>query len=151
MIEKAAARRLLEVSERARAASERPLNAKVHAYLEGGSSKDQSREQTPSTGEERRHCDRVEITSEVLVRRIGGFNFQVALKDVSRSGCRVEMLEPCEVDDSVIARFAHLEPLGSRVCWTRGVTSGLQFQTSVHPAVFDMLLARLSENASAPA
>jgi hypothetical protein len=44
----------------------------------------------------------------------------------------------------VIARFAQLEPLSARVCWTRDSQAGLQFARALHPAVFDMLLTRLS-------
>lgn len=93
--------------------------------------------------EERRGLDRVATECEIVVRRIGGFNFEVALHDVTAHGCRVELLEPCEVGDSVIARFPQLEPLGSRVCWTHGTTTGIEFQTKIHPAVFDHLLGRL--------
>jgi hypothetical protein len=54
------------------------------------------------------------------------------------------MLEPTEVGDPVIARLPQLEPLGSRVCWAEGATTGMQFLTTIHPAVFDMLLTRIS-------
>ena len=91
----------------------------------------------------RRRAPRSVVESELSVRRTGGFNFQARLSDVSIGGCRVEMLEPCEVGDRVIARFPALEPLGARVCWAAGVTAGVEFQASVHPAVFDALLVRL--------
>jgi hypothetical protein len=96
---------------------------------------------------ERRQSERIATASEVLVRRIGGFNFSVALKDISTSGCRLEMLEPTEVGDRVIARLPQLEPLGSRVKWTRGTTSGVEFTSGIHPAVFESLLSRLAEAA----
>ena len=80
---------------------------------------------------------RVALNSNILVRRLGGFNFNVALRDISSGGCRVEMLEPCEVGDPVIARLPQLEPLGSRVCWARAPPPAIQFLTSLHPAVFD--------------
>lgn len=83
------------------------------------------------------------LNSNIIVRRVGSFNFEVALRDVSTGGCRVELLEPSEVGDPVIARFPQLEPLGSRVCWAQGTTTGVQFLTSIHPAVFDALLNRL--------
>ena len=98
---------------------------------------------------ERRRYGRTVLSSEALVRKMGGFNFEVALKDISTNGCRVEMLEPCEVGDCAITRFPQLEPLGSHVCWVQGTTTGMQFSTSIHPAVFDMLLTRLCEDAVA--
>ena len=97
----------------------------------------------PSREHERRCLKRVAINSEMIVRRIGGFNFEVALRDVSAHGCQVELIEACEVGDAIIARFPQLEPLGSRVCWTRGTTTGIEFQTKIHPAVFDHLLGKL--------
>ena len=93
---------------------------------------------------ERRQSQRVATCSEVMVRRIGGFNFSVAMKDISTSGCRVEMLEPSEVGDRVIARLPKLEPLGSSVKWAQGTITGVEFLRKVHPAVFDLLLKRLA-------
>jgi hypothetical protein len=92
---------------------------------------------------ERRGLGRVPMQSEIIVRRIGGFNFEVGLRDMSAHGCQIELIEACEVGDAIIARFPQLEPLGSRVCWTRGTTTGIEFQTKIHPAVFDHLLGRL--------
>jgi hypothetical protein len=140
-----AQRRLLRVRGRARAASERPVSANVHAYLTGQPAQVAPSEDASEApdGAERRRCGRVALNSNILVRRLGGFNFDVALRDVSTGGCRVELLEPCEVGDPVIARLPQLEPLGSRVCWARGTTTGVQFLTSLHPAVFDALLPRL--------
>jgi len=86
--------------------------------------------------------------SELLVRRIGGFNFQAGLKDVSTDGCRIELIEECEAGEDLIARFPQLEPLGAWVRWTQGPTAGVQFMRPIHPAVFKFLLARLSEQAS---
>ena len=97
----------------------------------------------PAVEHERRSLDRVAMTGEVIVRRIGGFNFEVALRDMSAHGCQVELVEACEAGDAIIARFPQLEPLGSRVCWTRGTTTGIEFQTKIHPAVFEHLLSRL--------
>ena len=102
---------------------------------------------TPMPGDgvegSRRRAPRTAVSGEVSVRRIGGFNFQAGLHDVSVGGCRVEMLEPCEVGDRVVTRFPELEPLGARVCWSAGATAGVEFHASVHPAVFDALLIRL--------
>ena len=98
----------------------------------------------PDGETERRKASRIALNSEVLVRRIGGFTFSVALKDISVGGCRVELLEPGEIGDTVVTRLPRLEPLGARVRWAEGTITGVQFRTTIHPAVFDMLLARLS-------
>ena len=140
----AAQRRLLRVRGRAKAASQKPIPPRVQAYLSGqpALAAVEDTVDVPDGGE-RRRSGRVVLDSNILVRRLGSFNFEVALRDVSTGGCRVQLLEPSAVGDPVIARFPQLEPLGSRVCWAKGTTTGVQFLTSIHPAVFDSLLTRL--------
>ncbi len=102
----------------------------------------------PATGDgiegSRRRSRRVPVADDVSVRKIGSFNFQARLQDVSTGGCRVELIEPYEVGDRVVTRFPKLEPLGARVCWAMGTTAGIEFLNGMHPAVFDSLLIRLS-------
>jgi hypothetical protein len=139
-------RRLARIRGRAHAAAQKTLSKNVRVYLDREPAAELA-VHTASRADgdtERRRSSRVVIASEVLVRRLGGFNFNVALKDISSGGCRVEMLEPTEIGDPVIARLPQLEPLGSRVCWADGTTTGMQFLTTIHPAVFDMLLTRIS-------
>lgn len=150
--------RILRVTQRARAMSmvpprakamTRPLSVPVEKSdepeAEAIAAEPEAR--TPMPGDEvegsRRRAPRSAVSGEVSVRRIGGFNFQAGLHDVSIGGCRVEMLEPCEIGDRVVTRFPELEPLGARVCWSAGATAGIEFHASVHPAVFDALLIRL--------
>jgi hypothetical protein len=134
--------RLNRIRSRARETSEQPLPTTVQAYLDGKPSRPAVTEHVPS-GDERRSAERIAVQSAVTVRRIGGFNFEVSLNDISSSGCSVEMLEASEVGDTVIARFPELEPLGSRICWTRGRTTGVEFFNRIHPAVLDLLVSRL--------
>lgn len=91
----------------------------------------------------RRRSRRVAVSNEVGVRRIGSFNFQAQMHDVSVGGCRVELIESYEVGDHVVARLPKLEPLGARICWSMGTTAGIEFLNGMHPAVFDSLLLRL--------
>jgi len=81
--------------------------------------------------------------AEVVMRRIGGFNFQVPLVDVSAGGCRIVLIEECDAGEDVITRFPRLEPLGGWVRWTEGTTAGLEFTRPIHPAVFDLLSSRI--------
>ena len=148
MTDQLARRRRLRIAGRARATHAARASATRQALLVRSAADEpvEGADAAPLIGEERRCCRRVALNSEVVVRRIGGFNFQVALREVSRRGCRVELIEPCEVGDAVITRFPQLEPLGSRVCWTHGTTTGVEFTTNIHPAVFDHLLARLIDS-----
>jgi hypothetical protein len=136
--------RLGSIRQRAIESSKQPLNERVRAYLDGRAL-DSAAPMAGATdqSEERRRAARVPLNSEVTVRRIGGFNFQVALSNVSAGGCNVEMLEAAEVGDGVITRFPQLEPLGSRICWNDGRTTGVEFLTRLHPAVLDLLVSRL--------
>lgn len=136
--------RLVRIRDRALAGSEPPISPKVQAYLKGeGAELAPARPKRGRRKDERRSFERVPLHSEIVVRRVGGFNFQVALKDISSGGCRVEMIEPCEIGDSLIARFPELEPLGSRACWNEGSVTGIHFLTPIHPAVLDALMVRL--------
>jgi hypothetical protein len=138
-------RRLARIKGRARASSELPIAGKPASLARKVPTEDAIANWIgPDGTAERRQCGRVPVNSEILVRRLGAFNFNLALKDISAGGCRVVMLEPTAIGDPVIARLPQLEPLGSRVCWAEGTTTGLQFLTTMHPAVFDMLLTRLA-------
>ena len=139
-------RRLQRINGRARESSAICLSETVQAYL-AGEPRAPAPTVEPATsedGDERRRWDRVSAAGEVIVRRLGGFNFQVALHDLSAGGCRVKMLEPSEAGDNLITRLPQLEPLGSTVCWADGTTTGIQFSTTIHPAVFDMVVSRLT-------
>ena len=132
-------RRLLRIAARAKAnsASEYRVRYRAAAAL------------TPlrpkkGAGEEQRRHDRHELDRAcVCIRRIGGFNFLVQLRDVSLGGCGIELIEPYEVGDEVIARFKKLDPFGARVCWTGRSAAGIEFHRAIHPAVFENLLGRL--------
>lgn len=139
-------RRLARIKGRARAASEvvsKPRSSYLSTQSLGATCPSESKN-LPEGEPERRRASRVPIVSEVLVRRLGGFNFNVAVKDISTGGCRVELLEPSEIGDPIVTRLPQLEPLGARVCWAEGTTTGVQFLTTIHPAVFNLLLTRLS-------
>ena len=141
-------RRLLRIRGRARAGSERPAPAEDRTYLSGPVTVPAAAaavvEVTAApSGEERRRFDRVALHSELAIRRVGGFSFQVAIKNISSAGCRIEMVEPCEAGDCMITRLPQLEPLGSRVCWSEGMAAGIEFLTVIHPAVLSNVLGRL--------
>ena len=97
----------------------------------------------------RRRSRRVAVSDEVGIRRIGSFNFNAKMHDVSTGGCRVELIEAYEAGDHVVTRLPKLEPLGARVCWAMGTTAGIEFLNNIHPAVFNSLLLRLNAAVSA--
>ena len=93
---------------------------------------------------DRRDCDRAAVESTITVRPIGGFNHQVRLDDLSRTGCRVELVEATEIGETLITRFPQLEPLVGELRWKKGAAAGLKFSRRIHPAVLDALMTRLA-------
>jgi len=90
-----------------------------------------------------RRSERVSLAADVSLRRIGKSTFRVNVTDVSPDGCKVQLVERPAVDEHVLVKFEGLEPMESEVCWVDGFTAGLKFERAMHPAVFDLLVARL--------
>jgi hypothetical protein len=91
----------------------------------------------------RRSTARASAQGQIVLRRLGSFGFQVNVRDISAMGCQVELVDMVELNDHVIARLPGLEPLGATVSWVDTRSAGLHFDRPMHPAVFEMLLARL--------
>lgn len=90
-----------------------------------------------------RRSERVSLAAEVLLRRPGQNKYRVNVQNISRHGCRVEFVERPQLDELVWLKFDDMEALQSTVCWADGFVAGLEFEREIHPAVFNMLLARL--------
>lgn len=91
-----------------------------------------------------RKSARVGLAAEVSLRRSGQTNYRASVHDVSQEGCKVEFVERPMLDEIVWVKFEGLEAMEAMVCWVEGFAAGLEFQRPVHPAVFDILLARLA-------
>lgn len=90
-----------------------------------------------------RRSRRVPVSAMVKLRRRGHHNFTVKVFDLSREGCKLEFLERPQLDERVWVKFEGLELLQATVCWVEGLCVGVEFEKSIHPAVFDLLLSRL--------
>ena len=91
-----------------------------------------------------RSTERLSLTADVSMRRLGRINYRVRLFDLSAKGCKVEFIERPRVGEHVMVKFDGLEALESEVCWIEGYCGGLRFERSFHPAVFDLIAARLA-------
>jgi hypothetical protein len=91
-----------------------------------------------------RRSQRICTDTEIGLRRRGSFGFQVPMSDLSVEGCKIEFVEAVSTDEYVVARLPNLEALAARVCWVKGSEAGLQFRKSLHPAVFEHLIAQLN-------
>jgi hypothetical protein len=91
---------------------------------------------------------RVPVTAEAILRREGGNNYRVRIFDISETGCKVEIVERPAVAEGVWVKFEGLENIHATVSWTAHPVAGLKFDRPMHPAVFEMLLRRLSGRAA---
>jgi hypothetical protein len=87
---------------------------------------------------------RVPLTAEVTMRRHGHANFRLRVFDLSPTGCKIELIERPNEGEDVLVKLDGLEVLQAQVCWLDRKTAGLKFARAIHPAVFDLLVQRLS-------
>ena len=87
--------------------------------------------------------NRTSVSAEVSLRRLGQNNYRVRVNDLSREGCKVELVEMPRVGERMLIKLEGLEVLDSEVCWVHGFVAGLRFERPIHPAVFDLLVQRL--------
>ena len=80
---------------------------------------------------------------DVRVRRVGQNAYSVRIFDLSPEGARIEVVERPRVGEQMMVKFDRLEVLQAEVCWIDGFIVGLRFERPLHPAVFDLLIARM--------
>lgn len=90
-----------------------------------------------------RQSTRVALDAEVTLRRPGHNNFRVRVFDASPQGCKIEFVERPRLGDHIWIKFGDLEALQAIVCWMSGFAGGVRFEKPIHPAVFEMLVAKL--------
>jgi len=91
-----------------------------------------------------RRSRRIEVKAEVALRRSGQLNYRVRVFDASPLGCKLEFVERPQLDERVWVKFDRLEAIEGVVCWVEGCKAGIQYDKPMHPAVFEMLLPRLT-------
>lgn len=91
-----------------------------------------------------RNSERIALSAEVSMRRLGHANFRVSVFDASPEGCKLDLVERPSDGERVLVKFDGLESLEAEICWVDGFTAGLKFIKPMHPAVFDLLVERLA-------
>jgi hypothetical protein len=86
---------------------------------------------------------RKSVAAEVLLRRLGKINYRVRLFDLSPEGCKVELIERPSQGEHLMLKFEGFEVMDAEVCWVDDFIAGLRFEKPFHPAVFELLIARL--------
>jgi hypothetical protein len=104
--------------------------------------------ETPARPELPRVTNRVPLSADVSLRRVGQNNYGVRVTDLSPQGCKVQLVEVPRLKDRMMVKFEGLEVLEAEVCWVEGFTAGLRFERPFHPAVFALLVERLNRASS---
>ena len=89
-----------------------------------------------------RTSERVDLHATVTTRRLGRARYRVQIKDLSREGCKIELVERARVGETLFIKFAGFEGLRVVVCWSDVRYAGVRFENAIHPAVFDLMLTR---------
>lgn len=99
----------------------------------------------PAAEEQRqpRVAERISVAAEVVLRRLGKINYRVRVFDLSPYGCKVELVERPREGEHMFIKFEGFEALDAEVCWVEDYCAGLRFEKPFHPAVFDLVVARL--------
>ena len=91
-----------------------------------------------------RRSERVSLVAEVTMRRHGGPSFRVNVFDASTDGCKIDFVDRPLANERLSIRFEGLEALEAEVCWIEQHYVGVKFARAIHPAVFDLLVERLT-------
>lgn len=118
------------------------IHAEVQRYCDGQAgvlfdSEPAEKEPWPRRGVRER------VSAEVSLRRAGKFAHEVNAFDISPYGCKVEFVDRPAIDERVWIKLPGLEAMEGQVCWTEAPHVGIAFAHIIHPAVFDLLLAKL--------
>ena len=89
-----------------------------------------------------RNAKRVDLTAEVALRRPGRPPYKVRVCDISTHGCRSEFVDRPAEGETMFIKFDGLEAMEVVARWIEPPLTGLSFLRPIHPAVFDMLIAR---------
>ena len=90
-----------------------------------------------------RRSDRIGLSADISLRRLGQNSYRVKVSDLSPEGCKVDLVERPRIGEHMLVKFAGLEVLDAETCWIDGYVAGLRFEKPIHPAMFDLLLQRL--------
>ena len=94
--------------------------------------------------QERRRDERLSLDADVEFRRKREAHCTVRMQDLTPHGCKIAPPERVDAGEMVWVQLPSLHSIVSRVKWTTGWQSGVEFEQPMHPAVFDMLAARLA-------
>ena len=89
-----------------------------------------------------RRAERSPLSAEIELRRSFNGKYQVTVRDCSPQGCCINLVDRVALDETLWIKLPGLESIEAYVCWTRDFVAGVEFIKPLHPAVFDLLMAR---------
>jgi hypothetical protein len=92
----------------------------------------------------KRQGERTSICVPVVIRRQGRTKQWMDASDLSAHGCCVEVVDAPRVGDTLWVQLPGVEPIEAEARWVEGARLGLAFKRPIHPAVFDLLVSRLT-------
>ena len=93
----------------------------------------------------RRSEVREPFPAQIELRKPGTGRQAVTGRDLSTTGCCLEMFEPTLRHDILWVTLPGLETLEATVRWVDEGLAGIEFKRPLHPAVLAMLLARVEQ------
>lgn len=94
--------------------------------------------------ETRRNAMRLPVAAEVQLRSPGNLSQTVRIRDLSMTGCCIDLINRVRLNESLWIKFPGLEALECFVCWEKDFVAGVEFVRPLHPAVMDMLGVRMT-------
>ena len=99
--------------------------------------------------EEQRRGERRRLAVDVMFRKPREIAHEVRLKNLSRHGCQIAIRERMAPGQLVWVTIPGLESLYGWVRWSGEWTAGVEFNKSLHEAVFDHLAAKFRRQRAA--
>lgn len=88
-----------------------------------------------------RAAERIHLTITAGLRRQGESRFDAKIADLSTVGFRVESHYAMPAGTQVFLTLPGLAAIPARVVWSRENSLGCRFETPIHPAVFERVVA----------
>ncbi len=95
----------------------------------------------PSSVDER-EAERRRVGLRAQLRVLGSSRLDVDILDLSETGFRVESIYGLPENATVFLTIPTFTPMRASVAWRKATGYGCRFYQPLHPAVFDMIVAR---------
>ncbi len=88
---------------------------------------------------------RAPVAIDADLRKSGRTAFKICVRDLSRTGCRVETLTRTRDGDIMWLALPGFAPIEGIIRWSNNRGFGMEWSAPLHPAVFDHIRQRYPE------